>query len=175
MYYMLYSCLPSRRVLAQANGHPKMATRRPSPRRAAKHVDSHVLVELLAAVLPVACTDGFNKNKVIFEHSTLDMKREINHEHLSNHFGILGVLLDVNDTGIYCQDDMKVAVAALAAKPSLKGVDIEMESYKLRVMLSHLRITKARGVPRLAPKVLDNIKVLISKLAPEATRHKKWG
>ena len=172
---MLHSCLPSRMVLAQANGHPKMATRRPSPRRAAKHVDSHVLVDLLAAVLPVACTDGFNKNKVIFEYSTLDMKREINHEHLSNHFGILGVLLDVNDTGVYCQDDMKVAVAALAAKLSLKGVDIEMESYKLRVMLSHLRITNARGVPRLAPKVLDSIKVLISKLVPEATRHKKWG
>ena len=111
----------------------------------------------------MACTDGFNKNKVIFEHSTLDMKREINHEHLSNHFGILGVFLGVNNTGIYCQDDMKVAVAALAAKLRLKGVDIEMESYKPRVMLSHLRTTKAKGVPRLAPRVLDNIKVLISK------------
>ena len=172
---MLCSCLPSRRVLALASGHPKMATRRPSPRRAAKHADSHVLVELLAAVLPVACTDGFNKNKVIFEYSTLDMNREINHEHLSKHFGIHGVLLDVNDTGIHCQDDMKVAVAALAAKLGLKGADIEMESYKLRVMLSHLRITKARGVPRLAPEVLDNTTVLISKLAPEAIRHKKWG
>ena len=170
---MLYSCLPSRRVLAQANGHPKMATRRPSPRRAAKHVDSHVMVELLAAVLPVACTDGFNKNKVIFEYSTLDMKRGINHEHLSNHFGILGVLLDANGTGIYCQDDMKVAVAVWAAKLGSKGVDIEMD--KLRVMLSHFRTTKARGVLRLAPEVPDNIKVLISKLAPEAIRHKKWG
>ena len=153
-----------------------MATRRPSPRRAAKHVDGHVLVELLAAVLPVACTDGFNKNKVIFEYSTLDMKKEINHEHLSNHVGILGVLLDVNDTGIYTQDDMKVAVEALAAKLSLKGVDIELESYKLRVMLSHLRITKARGVPQsLVQTVLDNITFLIGKLAAEAIRHKKWG
>ena len=79
---------------------------------------------------------------------TKKMEREINHEHLSNHSGILGVSLDVNETGIYTQDDMKVAVAALAAKLSLKGVDIELESYKLRVVLSHLRITKHEVHPK---------------------------
>ena len=172
IYIYIYRCS----ACPPAGSWPKPMTKaRPSPRRAAKHVDAHELAELLAGVLPAVCIDRFKKDSIIFEHNTLDMKREISHEHLSNQTGILGALLDSNETGIYTQDDMKATLAALAAKLGLKGVDIELESYKLRVMLSHLRITKARGVPQnLVPRVLGNINFLIGKLGAEAIRHERW-
>jgi hypothetical protein len=148
---------------------------RPSPRRAARHVDASLLADAMARVLPTACTESFKQDRAIFLYSTLDMKREINYEALSNNNSVLGALLDANETGIFTQEDMKAAVGRMAAKLGFANSDAELEAYKLRVMLSHLRIIKrARGLPQsLDPKVFYNVNYMLGKLALEALRDQK--
>ena len=102
---------------------------------------------MMSKALPTVCADTFKKDRAIFNYGTLDMKREINYEALANNNAVLGVLLGTNETAIFTQEDMKAAVAAMATKLGFASSDNELEAYKLRVMLSRLRIIWSRGLP----------------------------
>ena len=78
------------------------------------------------------------------EYASLDMKRKILHKSLAAAHGVLSALLRFSPAGLFRQSDMTCALVTAA---NLSQQDAELEAYRLRVMLSHLGVVRARGVP----------------------------
>ena len=89
---------------------------------------------------------NLTSGKPLVSYKSLDFKKGIDHEAVSAHDSILKNLLIINPTGIYSQKVIHTALVTVLEAGGLKS-DAEVDAYKIRVMLSHIRLMSQRNLP----------------------------
>ena len=143
------------------------------PRRKASTVENEALVSSLLTALPLASINSLENQACLFPYSSMNMKKGIAHEALARHSAVLSILLIHNPSGIYTQQTLHSVLEDLCQGLSTqKKVDIETEAYRLRVMLSHLRIHQGRNAPTDLPgHVVKTLGMLLALMDVQARQH----
>ncbi len=104
-----------------------------------------------------------NEGDGLYPYPSMDMKRGLDHNQLVVYKPVLERLLSLKPSGIFLQNQMSEALRMFASLMSLKQVDPELEGYRLRVMLAHVRLLKVRNLPKgLSEKVREGCQHLMS-------------
>ena len=132
---------------------------------------SSVQVEAVVTALEGGATANMLKNRTagnnMITYSSVDFKRGISHEDIAAHEIMLHNLLKINPTGIFTQKHMHTSLVQVLKDLNLVG-EAEVEAYKIRVMLAHLRLMSTRNLPPNLPEhVAAACTRLLSMLAME--------
>ena len=92
-----------------------------------------------------------NSGKNMVSYKSLDFKRGVDHVEIAAHETVLTNLLVINPTGIFTQRQIHTALVNVLQGLQLVS-DAEVDAYKIRVMMSHLRLVALRNLPPHLPE-----------------------
>ena len=98
-------------------------------------------------------------------YDSLDMKRCVDHAAIAKHYGLLHNLLAAVPSGLVNQKSLQAAWESVLQKLGLETKHAEVDTYKTRVMLAHLRLIATRNLPKHLPEdVVKKVKTLLGLL-----------
>jgi hypothetical protein len=119
-------------------------------RRSLSAPDCKAVATALENGITAAMIKNCNSGNMV-SYKSLDFKRTVDHVGISAHEAILHNLLTINPTGIFTQKLIHTALADVLVGMSLES-DAEVDAYKIRVMLSHIRLISQRNLPPHLPE-----------------------
>ena len=120
-------------------------------RRSPSSVNCDAVATALEDGTSAAMIKNLTSDKPLISYKSLDFKKGIDHEAVSAHEGLLKNLLILNPVGIYSQKVIQTALVTVLEAGGLKS-DAEVDAYKIRVMMSHLRLMSQRNLPAHLPE-----------------------
>ena len=120
-------------------------------RRSPSAVENEAVATALEMGISAAMIKNCSSGQNFISYKSLDFKRGVDHEGISKHESLLHNLLNINPTGIYNQKQIYNCLVKVLVEVGLQS-NCEVDAYKIRVMLSHLRLMAQRNLPPHLPE-----------------------
>ena len=140
-----------------------------APRRGAAMPIQADLGPVLRVSLHGARIARLTQSHQLLAYHSVDFKKGVDYTGLAEEADLLGRLLDICPSGILAQRALHSALAKEIKQLGIKtNAPIELESYKMRAMMSHLALIRKRGLPKnLNGDIQAILRGLLGKLDQE--------